>query len=157
VRISQWIAERDRLSFSLATGLWTATLCSTVKREAPRTSDANDAFIDFLSNSREAEAFFHDLIGHLANRRPKPGADVTKYADELRLKTPRVLKGAKITWANGTESATARERAEQTLVLVRPGHVDALGFTIGCIRVRGVKICLECGWLYCRIVIKGRF
>ena len=43
------------------------------------------------------------------------------------------------------------------LVLVGPGHPDALGFTIGCIRIGRFKICLECGWFYCRIVIKGTF
>jgi hypothetical protein len=128
----------------------TAILWFTVKKQ-------NDAFTDFLSNSREAETFFHDFIGHLAKRPPKPGADVTKYADQLRLKMPAVLKGAKITWATGTDSGAARERAEQTLVFARPGHADALGFTIGCITIRNVKVCLECGWFYCRIVIKGTF
>jgi hypothetical protein len=36
-----------------------------------------------------------------------------------------------------------REGAEQTLGFVRLGHVDALGFTIGCITIRRIKISLE--------------
>jgi hypothetical protein len=117
----------------------------------------NDSFNDFLSNGREVETFFHDFIGQVAKRRPKPGADVTKYADQLRLKMPVVLKGAKITWASGTDSAGARESAEQALVFVRPGHADAVGLTIGCVKIRRVTVCLECGWFWCRIVIVGRF
>lgn len=117
----------------------------------------NDAFTDFLTNGHEVETFFHDFISQVAKRRPKPGADVTRYADELRLKVPAVLKGAKITWASGTDSAAAGENAEQALVFVRPGHTDAVGLTIGCITIRRVRVCLECGWFWCRIVIVGRF
>ena len=43
------------------------------------------------------------------------------------------------------------------IVLLVDDSPEALGFTIGCVTIHGVKICLECGWLYCRIVIKGRF
>lgn len=116
----------------------------------------NDAFTDFLSNGHEVETFFHDFISQVAKRRPKPGADVTKYADQLRLKMPTVLKGAKITWASGTDSA-ARQSAEQALVFMRPGHATAVGLTVGCITIRRVRVCLECGWFWCRIVIVGRF
>jgi hypothetical protein len=35
--------------------------------------------------------------------------------------------------------------------IVHPGNPNALGITIGCIRIgRRVKVCQECGWLYCR-------
>ena len=118
---------------------------------------ANDAFNDFLGNGREVEAFFHDFISRVAKRRPKPGADVTKYADQLGLKIPGVLKGTKITWTKGTESRAAHRGAEQALVFVRPGHANAVGLTIGCITIRRVRVCLECGWFWCRIVIVGRF
>ena len=116
-----------------------------------------DAFTDFLSNGHEVETFFHDFISQVSKRRPKPGADVTEYADQLRLKMPAVLKGAKITWASETDSAAARERPEQVLVFVRPGHANAVGLTVGCITIRRVRVCLECGWFWCRIVIVGRF
>lgn len=118
---------------------------------------ASDPFAECLSNSHELESFFHNFISQVAKRRPKPGADVTKYAEELRLKMPAVLKGTKITWVGPGRVDAADDEAGQTLVFARSGNAEALGFTIGCIRVGRFKICLECGWLYCRIVIKGRF
>ena len=54
------------------------------------------------------------------------------------------------------ESAEAAEKGgarTQTLVLAQPGNVDALGLVIKCVRIGRWKACLECGWLYCRIVI----
>jgi len=43
------------------------------------------------------------------------------------------------------------------MTLARPGVADAVGLTIGCIKINRFRVCLECGWLYCRVVIKGRF
>jgi hypothetical protein len=119
----------------------------------------NDRFAEFLSNSHELESFCHDFISHVAKRRPKPGTDVTKYAEKLHLSVPAVLKGAKMTWDGPHDSEVAHKEGGrgQTLVFVRPGPADAVGLTIGCIRVGRFKICLECGWFYCRVVIKGRF
>jgi hypothetical protein len=118
----------------------------------------DDSLLSLLHNTNELEDFLHDFIGRLAKRRLKPGADVTRLVNEFGLKTPPVLKGAKITWAGGGDNGvTKRETGEQVLVLSRPGQFDAVGLTIGCIRVGRFHICLECGWFYCRIVIKGKF
>jgi hypothetical protein len=118
----------------------------------------DDPLLSLLHNTHELEGFLHDFIGRLAKRRPKSGEDVTHLADEFGLKMPSVLKGGQITWAAGGDNvATEQERGEQVLVLSRPGHFDAVGLTIGCIRVKRFTICLECGWFYCRIVIKGTF
>ena len=43
------------------------------------------------------------------------------------------------------------------MTLARPGVADAVGLTIGCIKINRFRVCLECGWFYCRVVIKGRF
>lgn len=117
----------------------------------------DDPLLSLLHNTHELEGFLHDFIGRLAKRRPKPGEDVTRLADEFGLKIPSVLKGSKITWAGGGDDGATQVREDHVLVLTRPGQFDAIGFTIGCIRVGGLKICLECGWFYCRIVIKGTF
>ena len=123
------------------------------------TSRADNPLLSLLHNTRELESFLHDFIGRLAKRRLRSGEDVTHLADEFRLKVPAALKGAQITWAGGDDEGIKDQvTGEQVLVLTRPGHFDAVGLTIGCIRVgRRIKICLECGWLYCRIVIKGTF
>ena len=120
--------------------------------------NTDDPLLSLLHDTHELEGFLHDYIGRLAKRRLKSGEDVTHLADEFGLKMPPVFKGAKITWAGGgDDGAPEQETKQQVLVLSRPGNMDALGFTIGCIRVRRFIICLECGWFYCRIVIKGTF
>jgi hypothetical protein len=117
-----------------------------------------DALATLLGDTRQLETFFHDFISQLVKRRPKAGEDVTRYVNELGLKVPSAIDGTPITWGNGTESELVSEGEEiQTLVLVRPGNPQAVGLTIGCIRVGRFSVCLECGWIYCRIVIRGRF
>jgi hypothetical protein len=106
-----------------------------------------------LRDVKALEQFLFAFIGGLAARPPKPGEDVTDRADELGLTVPAAWAGERILWADGRDDAPA-DRQEHTLVLVRPGDPAALGFTIGCITVRGHRYCLECGWLYCRIVIR---
>ncbi|MBS0523723.1 MAG: hypothetical protein JSS04_08815 [Proteobacteria bacterium] len=118
----------------------------------------DDPLSSLLHNTRELEDFLHDFIGQLAKRKLKPGADVSRLPEKFGLEMPSALKGAKITWdGTGDHGAAERETGEQVLVLSRPGQFDAVGLTIGCIRIRRFQICLECGWFYCRIVIKGRF
>jgi hypothetical protein len=73
------------------------------------------------------------------------------------MKVPALLEGEQLTWAPEQEQEAPENAREQTLVLAQPGHPDALGLTLGCVRIKGHKVCLECGWLYCRIVIKGTF
>lgn len=76
---------------------------------------------------------------------------------------PEALRGLDITWDGGTKadeaaSASADLGDRDGMCIVRPGNPNALGFTIGCSRIGSrVMVCLECGWLYCKIVVKGRF
>jgi len=114
--------------------------------------DSDQAIATLFHDTHELETFFHSFIGQLAKRRLKANQDVTHLATELKLKVPAVLKGVKITWAGGADT-NADQGKEQTLTLARPGVMDALGFTIGCIRIGRFKVCLECGWIYCRVVI----
>jgi hypothetical protein len=112
-----------------------------------------------LRDAKELQTFAHDLIKELVRRevRPRRGEDVARYAKEARIAIPRSLRGVKMTWDPRQDFGGAEGGRDSVLVLVGPGHLDALGFTIGCIRIGRIQICLECGWLYCRIVIKGRF
>jgi hypothetical protein len=115
----------------------------------------NAAFENILHDVHELETFLHGVIGPLAKQKLKPGEDIRPYIEKLGVKVPASLEGLPMTW--GGDDADGAKGEQQTITLVRPGSPEALGFTIGCIKIRGVKICLECGWLYCRIVIKGRF
>ena len=120
---------------------------------------ADDRMLSSLKDTREIEAFARELILGLARHRtrPGPGEDVTKYAKDLGLPIPDALRGVEVTWDSHHDFAAPEFEKGAVLVTVSPGHPEALGFTIGCIRVGRVKVCLECGWLYCRIVIKGTF
>ena len=120
---------------------------------------ADDKLLRSLKDARELETFVRDLIVDLARRqvRPTQGEDITKYAKEAGIPIPEALRGVEMTWDSRHDFASADLAKGSVLVLVGPGHPDALGFTIGCIRIGRFKICLECGWFYCRIVIKGTF
>ncbi len=110
-----------------------------------------------LTDVKELEAFFRELILAVVKReaRPTHGEDISSYAMELGRPIPEALRGEPITWDSRHDFGEFEN--EGVLVLVGPGHPDALGLTIGCIRWRRFKVCLECGWFYCKIVIKGTF
>lgn len=118
---------------------------------------SNDRLLNSLRDVRELENFLHELLRALPERKLRHGDDVTAHARELGIDVPEFLSGEEITWDTQSRFESEFGGAADQLVLVRPGQPDALGLTIGCIRWRRFKICLECGWLYCRIVIKGTF
>jgi hypothetical protein len=108
-----------------------------------------------LDDAREVEDFLYALLSGLDEQKLSQGDDVLGYAKKRKLKIPRSLRGEKITWE--TDQSGAAHRHGETLVFVRPGHVDAVGLVIKCIRIGSWRICLECGWFWCRIVISRRF
>ena len=110
-----------------------------------------------LQTMRELESFLHELLENLTSKKLKHGENVLPHLEQAGLRIPDFLKGTEITWDGGHEFEG--EFGDQPpLVLVRPGHPQVLGLTIGCIRIgKRVKVCLECGWFWCRIVIKGTF
>lgn len=121
-------------------------------------NDDDARLIGSLTEVRELEAFLFALLPAAIQSRPKQGADLLPLVKEQSLSVPASLDGLDITWDGGSR-LTDDDLGDAPLIsLVRPGNPDALGLTIGCIRIgRRVKICLECGWFYCKIVIKGTF
>jgi hypothetical protein len=117
--------------------------------------NASDRLTNSLHDVLELEQFLHAFISALTKRRLRAGEDVTHLVKELGLELPVALEGAPITWVGREESLDAEEGSQRrSLVLARPGKADALGFTVACVTIRGRRYCLECGWLYCHIVIK---
>ncbi len=116
----------------------------------------NDQAHSLLKDVKELEDFFFELLGTLATKKLRHGEDVMPYAEKSKIRIPDTLRGAELTWDSKHEFE-AEFGDSNAIVLVRPGRPQALGFTIGCIRWGRFKVCLECGWLYCRIVIKGNF
>jgi hypothetical protein len=118
--------------------------------------NTNDSRLDLtLDDIFELEAFLFALLPAAAKQRPKQGADLLPYAKQLNLKVPESLKGVPITWESTARSA--KDDVVPVISMVRPGNPAALGLTIGCTRIGKWKFCLECGWLYCRIVVTRRF
>lgn len=117
-----------------------------------------DRLAGALADVRELEDFLFALLPAATATRRKQGDDLLPFAKEQGLSVPAALEGMEITW-DGTARLTDDDlRNAPPISLVRPGNPQALGLTIGCIRIgRRIKVCLECGWLYCRIVIKGTF
>ena len=118
---------------------------------------SSERLLSSLRDVHELENFMHELLRALPERKPRHGDDVTAHAKELGIEVPDFLRGEELTWDTQNRFESEFRESPDMLVLVRPGEPEALGFTIGCIRWGRVKICLECGWLYCRIVIKGTF
>lgn len=118
-----------------------------------------DKLDKLLVDMQELEDFLFALMPSLDEHKLKHGEDVLPYVKGLKLKIPEWLKGSAITWENDTADAphTESKRNVESLVLVRPGRADALGLTIKCVKIKGWKFCLECGWLYCKVVVTKRF
>ena len=136
-----WCGVRLRCIPALEAGecKWTRVTASTIR----------------YAISLHSKTFSTLLSERWPNRQLKPGEDVTPLVGVLGLKLPAALKGAPIVWIGRNENPEpADASSEHTLVLTRPGKADALGLTIGCVRIHGRRYCLECGFWYCRIVIK---
>jgi hypothetical protein len=109
-----------------------------------------------LQNVQELEGFFHALLPALDDQKLKQGDDLLGYAKALKLKIPESLLGEAITWETG-HSHSHGEHDVDAISLVRPGHSGAVGLVIKCVRIGRWRFCLECGWIWCRIVVSRRF
>jgi restriction endonuclease S subunit len=109
-----------------------------------------------IEDANELETFLHALLPALDEQKLRQGDDVLGYAKKLKLKIPESLRGAEVTWETN-HSGSPLKRGGESLSFVRPGHANAVGLVIKCVRVGKWKFCLECGWLWCRIVVTRRF
>jgi hypothetical protein len=109
-----------------------------------------------LENVQELEGFLHALMPTLDEQKLRQGDSVLPYAKALKLKVPEALHGVDITW-EADHSQSPDERDGESMSLVRPGHSGAVGLVIKCVRIRKWRFCLECGWIWCRIVVTRRF
>lgn len=117
------------------------------------TTDTDARLLSSLGDVRALEQFLHTLLGDLARNHPKPGEDVLPRVKKLGLEVPDALKGLELTWDRARLDDSDLGDGDP-ISIVRPGNPNALGLTIGCIRIGPrVKVCLECGWVYCKIVI----
>ena len=109
-----------------------------------------------LRDTQEIESFLHTFLKRLPAGL-KPGEDVTRYAKKVRPQDSSVLERRSHRMGRPGAHDEGLDARTQALVLSQPGQADALGLTIKCVTIRGWRFCLECGWLYCRIVVTKRF
>lgn len=110
-----------------------------------------------LANVADLEDFLHELHERLGDRELNPGEDLTALAAELGVRVPELLAGEPLVYeVHDHEEHSIEGRA---LVLVRPSGVTnpVARFKVLCGKWGPYTICLECGWIWCRIVIYGRF
>jgi hypothetical protein len=112
-----------------------------------------------LSDVAKLEKFV-SAVGHkLFDSKLKPGSNILAYAKAQKLKIPDFLEGAVVESIDHENEAKYTAKLKNRLVLVRPNKAvgDPMAIRIGCkiIRTRWgtIVICLECGWIWCRIVI----
>lgn len=100
----------------------------------------------------DLEEFVHELFSKASDEELLDGEDLVERAARLGVSVPSSLAGEEIRYTP-REPGITREAGGRSLVLVRPGRPDMLDVRIGCTTIRGHRVCLECGWIWCRIVI----
>jgi hypothetical protein len=116
-----------------------------------------DALFASLANVADLEDFLHELHERLGDRELKHGDDLTARASDLGVRVPEFLAGEPLVYQVHDHKEQGIEG--RALVLVRPsGITDPVAERkIYCGRWKRYTICLECGWIWCKIVIYGRF
>jgi len=109
-----------------------------------------------LENVQELEDFLHALLPTLDEQKLHQGDSVLPHAKALKLKIPESLRGQDITW-EADDSHSHEKSVGKGMSFVRPGDADAVGLVIKCVRSGKWRFCLECGWIWCRIVVTRRF
>jgi hypothetical protein len=115
-----------------------------------------DEFETSLEYVQELESFLHEFLERLPAEGLEDGEDLTPYIERAGLQVPRFIEAGELTYASAPCKLDI-EADHAPLVLVRPGHPEVIGLVIRCVYWRGWRICLECGWIWCRIVLTRRF
>lgn len=132
----------------------TSELRSTLQEVRMADSHLDQSFEQMV----ELQNFLYAFLGRLEAEKLKPGQDLTPLVKQIGLELPALLRGEPIVWEGHTTAHFAAHGGDApVLAFVRPGHADAIGLVIGCIHTGRWTICLECGWIWCRIVVTRKF
>jgi hypothetical protein len=117
----------------------------------------SDALRMSLANVADLEDFIHELHERLGERELYQGEDLTARASELGVRVPEFLTREPLVYEVHDHEEHGIEG--RVLVLVRPSGITnpVARFKVLCGRWGRYTICLECGWIWCRIVIYGNF
>jgi hypothetical protein len=117
----------------------------------------SDALLVSLANVADLEKFMHELHERLGDRELKPGEDLKERATALDIKVPEFLHGNPLRYEKHEHKDEHVDG--RAIVIVRPSHITnpVSRLRILCGSWGRVTVCLECGWIWCKIVIYGRF
>jgi hypothetical protein len=110
-----------------------------------------------LSITSELAQFVRAAEEKLRSAKLETGQDLEPMLEKAGVRIPDWLRGAGIAYEPA--SAEKVRSGESGLVIVTPGDPRILAIRIFCVCIKkwNVCVCLECGWIWCRIVIVGRF
>jgi hypothetical protein len=119
--------------------------------------DERDTFTISLANVADLEDFMHELQERLRDRELNDGDDLTALAFDRGVRVPEFLAGEPFICEPHDHKEHGTEG--RVLVLMRPSGITnpVAELKILCGRWRHYTICLECGWIWCKVVIYGRF
>lgn len=110
-----------------------------------------------LANVADLAEFMHQLHAHLGDHELKRGEDLKERAAALKIRVPDFLASKPLIYEVHDHKEEAIDG--RAIVLVRPGDskTPVSKRKIICGSWGRYTICLECGWIWCQIVIYGRF
>lgn len=113
--------------------------------------------LDSVADLQDIQKFMEALGKRVSDQRFKVGQDISRNLEGAGIKIPKALREAPLVFES---HESHKPRGRRQLVLITPppkGTAAAARIRLICISttIRGhdVWICLECGWLYCMIVI----
>jgi hypothetical protein len=117
----------------------------------------SDTLHTSLAHVADLVEFMHDFHARLGDRELRPGEDLKERAVALEVRVPSFLAGMPLTYVVHDHKEEAPDG--RAIVIVRPGDAkNAVSRRkIICASWGKYQICLECGWIWCTIVINGRF
>lgn len=113
--------------------------------------------LDSVADLQDIQKFMEALGKSVSDQRFKVGQDISRNLEGAGIKIPKALRQAPLVFESHENN---KPRGRRRLVLITPppkGTTAAARIRLVCIsatiRGRRVVICLECGWLFCMIVI----
>jgi hypothetical protein len=124
-------------------------------------TNSSAGFLQSLANMRRFEKFIHDLDKKLSKVELRNGEDLVRRASEFKVKIPEFLQGASITYDKPREMGKRFGKSEPLVLISRPDgrqQPNPPARRLFCIRIgKRTSVCLDCDWLWCKIVIVVSF
>jgi hypothetical protein len=106
-----------------------------------------------LKSISQLEPLLKKILPLAKEKKIKSGGDLTNFIAENKIRIPAIFSGDRIYYEQ--YKPEFEKSKNKLIILTKPnGNIsNVLGIRIGCVTIRGRRVCLECGWLHCKIVI----